>query len=465
MARSTTHSPENHPVVAGRRIVAVDPDSPLGKRVRVGDRLLSIQGQAVRDELDLAFLSAETQVRVEYLRQGESEPKRFRVRKDWDESLGVEIEPLRPRRCRNHCIFCFIDQNPPGLRKALYLKDEDFRLSFSHGHYITGTSLKPDDLDRIVAQRLSPLYVSVQATDPDLRGRMLGLRPTDPARPILPMLRHLAEERLAFHTQVVLCPEWNDGAQLERTLNDLEALGEAVLSVAVVPVGLTDHRDGLEPLRLFTPEEARAVIAQLEPRQARHLEERDERWVLLADEMYLLADRPIPPYNEEERECQIENGVGMVANFLDGWQEEAAHLPSRLERPLRVAVLTAALGRKVLEPVVERLNAIENLTVEMVAVTNTLFGSGVTVSGLLGGRDFDRALGDLRDCDLAMLPANALRPEDDRFLDDLTLDDLRARHPEIRIEAEDLCATEWVAGWIEMQKEGNLHNRNNLGIR
>jgi NifB/MoaA-like Fe-S oxidoreductase len=205
---------------------------------------------------------------------------------------------------------------------------------------------------------------------------------------------------------------------------------------------------------LFTPEEARAVIAQLEPRQARHREEQGERWVLLADEMYLLADRPLPDYTEEERECQIENGVGMVANFLDGWEEEAAHLPQRLERPLRVVVLTAALGRKILEPVVERLNAIENLAVEIVAVKNTLFGSGVTVSGLLGGRDFDRALGDLRDCDLAMLPANALRPEDDRFLDDLTLDDLRARHPAIRIEAPDLCAAEWVAGWIEMQKDG-----------
>jgi putative radical SAM enzyme (TIGR03279 family) len=425
----------------------------LGKRVRVGDRLLSIQGQEVRDELDLAFLSAETQLRVEYLRQGESEPKRFRVRKDWDESLGLEIEPLRARRCRNHCIFCFIDQNPSGLRRALYLKDEDFRLSFSHGHYITGTSLKQTDLDRIIAQRLSPLYISVHATDPDLRGRMLGLRPTDPARAILPMLRHLAQERLAFHTQVVLCPEWNDGAQLDRTLDDLEALGDSVPSVAVVPVGLTDHRAGLESLRTFTPEEARAVIAQLEPRQARHLEERNERWVLLADEMYLLADRPIPPYSEEERECQIENGVGMVANFLDGWEEEIPLLPHRIEQPLRVAVLTAALGRKVLEPVAERLNAIENLTVQLVTVTNRLFGAGVTVSGLLGGLDFDRALGELRDCDLALLPANALRPEDDRFLDDLTLEDLRTRHPEIQIEASDLCAAEWVPEWIAIQDQ------------
>ncbi len=455
MTRSQTPpSPESCPKVTGRKIVAVDPDSPLAKRVRVGDRLLSIQGQEVRDELDLAFLSAETQLQVVYLRAGESEPKRFRVRKDWDESLGVEIEPLRARRCRNHCIFCFIDQNPSGLRRALYLKDEDFRLSFSHGHYITGTSLKRGDLERIVAQRLSPLYISIHATDPDLRGRMLGLRPNDPSRAILPMLRHLAGERLAFHTQVVLCPEWNDGAQLDRTLDDLETLGDAVLSVAVVPVGLTDHRAGLEPLRTFTPEEARAVIAQIEPRQARHLEERDERWVLLADEMYLLADRPIPPYSEEERECQIENGVGMVADFLDGWEEAIPHLPQRLERPLRVAVLTAVLGRKVLEPVAERLNAIENLTVQLLTVTNMLFGAGVTVSGLLGGQDFDRALGDLNDCDLVLLPANALRPEDDRFLDDLTLEELRTRHPEIRIEVSDLCAAEWVPWLLEVRNEG-----------
>jgi putative radical SAM enzyme (TIGR03279 family) len=269
--------------VRGVKVVAADPAGPAAARGLVaGSRLLRINGAPVRDELDLFYLSADPVLEIEYL-DLRGRAHRASVVKACQTDLGVEIEPLRARRCRNRCIFCFIDQNPPGLRPSLYVKDEDFRLSFTHGHYITATSLCPGDLRRIVSQRLSPLYISVHATRHDLRRRMLGIFPR-PTPDILETLRFLARGRIDFHTQIVLCPGWNDGEELERTLDDLEELLPSLLSVAVVPVGLTDHREGLEPIRRMTPTRARGVIDQIAPRQRRLRRRHGKRVVLLADE-------------------------------------------------------------------------------------------------------------------------------------------------------------------------------------
>jgi NifB/MoaA-like Fe-S oxidoreductase len=469
--------------------VAVASVAPASPAARVGvaprDLLLALDGAPVRDELDLAFYGAADRLVLRYLPHGARRARNVAVEKEPGQDLGIEIVSPPPRCCRNRCIFCFIHQNPKGLRAPLYVKDEDLRLSFAHGHYITATSFDASDEARILEQRLTPLYVSVHATDPDVRARMLGLRGAGAsgrggsekgavrqavpykadasargglekaavrqAAPcgadararadILPLLKRLARKRIAFHTQIVLCPGWNDGAQLDRTLDDLESLGAALLSVAIVPVGLTAHRAGLEPLRPVTPELAREVIAQAAPRQRRLRAVRGERTVLLADEFYLLAGRATPRYTADERTCQIENGVGMIDDFLVGWSAAARRLPPRLARPLRVAVLTGLLGARVLEPIALALaSRLPNLRLEVEAIENSLYGPSVTVSGLLPGRDFARALDAAvaRGAQLVLLPANALRRGDDeRFLDDVTLDDLRRRHPRVRIEIVD----------------------------
>ncbi|MBN1868773.1 DUF512 domain-containing protein [Candidatus Sumerlaeota bacterium] len=420
----------------GVRVTGVEPGSPAARiGIEPGSRLARIGGSPVRDEIDLVFLGSEGRLRVEWV-DCEGVLREKTLRKGIDASLGVEIEPLKARRCRNRCIFCFVDQNPPGLRPALRFKDEDFRLSFTHGHYITLTGLRRTDLERIPAQRLSPLYVSVHSTNHALRCRMLGIAP-ETAPPLLDTMKRLARRRIEFHAQIVLCPGWNDGAELDRTLDDLESLGEGVLSVAVVPVGLTAHRSGLPRLRALTPAGARALIRQAVPRQDRLARDRGHRTVLLADEIFLLAGEPLPDYTDEEIDSQIENGVGMIARFWKGWARTARRAPESVSPPRRVAVLTGLLGARVLEPLAESLNTVAGVDVEVIPLDNSLFGTSATVSGLLSGADFERGVLQVQGSDLVLIPANALRSSDERFLDDLTLSELRARHPATPIEALD----------------------------
>ena len=404
-----------------------------------------------------------------------SAPRQIVIVKPPDAPLGIEIEAIRPRGCRNKCVFCFIDQNPPRLRRPLYFKDEDFRLSFTHGHYITATNLTRADLDRIAGQRLSPLYISVHATPHELRCRMLGVNPAK-TPDLLDVLRFLADRRIEFHAQIVLCPGWNDGVALERTLDDLESFLPALLSVAVVPVGLTVHREGLPRLEPVTPRLAGEVIAQVQPRQKRLRRKLGHRIALLADEFYLLAGAEPPRYTPDEISSQIENGVGMIADFWQGWPSRATTtanaagatassaagatassaagtgaaaataansataaraIPKSLAQPRRVAILTGLLGARVLEPLAARLNKVRGLDLRVIALENSLYGRGVTVSGLLPGADFERGLesAQANGADLVLLPGNALRPHDNRFLDDLLLDDLQTRHPSIRVQA------------------------------
>jgi len=433
--------------------VRADPDGLGGAHgLCAGARVLRINGEAVRDELDFFFLSADSVLRIEFL-DTKGRGRRALIPHSPQAPLGIAVEALRPRRCRNRCIFCFVDQNPKGLRRSLYVKDEDFRLSFTHGHYITTTGLRSADLSRIVRQRLSPLYISVHATRHDLRCRMLGLAPEE-VIDLLDTLRLFAGHRIGFHTQIVLCPGWNDGAELDRTLDDLEQFVPWLLSVAVVPVGLTAHRAGLAPLQSVTPARARKVIQQIAPRQEQLLRRLGKRLVLLADEFYLLAGKPIPPYTREEMETQIENGVGMVSAFWRKWDRVAPKLPKRLQMPLRAVLLTGLLGPRVLGPLVERLNEIAGLGVEVVALENSLYGPSVTVSGLLPGADFDQGLRMAAGCDVALLPVNALRAEGDRFLDDVTLEELRRRHPELRIKVVEGGAREIAASLLGRRPVG-----------
>lgn len=405
---------------AGVRVTAVGPGG-VAERVglRAGDRLLAINGHAVADQIDVQFRASASRLRLRWRRGRRIHEKGTRLRPG--EFFGWELESFPPRRCNNRCPFCFVLQLPPGLRSPLYFRDEDFRLSFLYGHYITGTNLTERDLDRIVGQRLSPLYISVHATDPVLRAKMLGRRTLPP---ISRLLDFLAANDIAFHTQIVVCPDWNDGPALMQTLEDLRGYYPALQSVAVVPVGLTCHRDHLPHIRRVTPHYAARLIGSMRPVMQRWRRSLGERVLFLADEWFLRARRPVPAYRGIDVAPQFENGVGMVADFMRPWTRVQRRLPNAIAPRRSVAVVTGVSAATFLRPIVRRLNAIEGLRVSLVVVRNRLFGPTVTVSGLLAGRDVSDVLLARRRADRYLLPANCLRPWDHLFLDDVSLDGL-----------------------------------------
>lgn len=386
-----------------------------------GDRILAINGRRLRDAIDFQFHAAEDRLDLAVEREGAARALTLRRR---GPELGLELEPPRPGEiatCANKCVFCFIHQLPKGMRRSLYVKDDDFRLSFLHGNYITLTDLGEADLARIVEQRLSPLYVSVHATDPELRWRLLG-RPRVSAE-ILPRLERLAKAGIRMHAQIVLCPGLNDGVHLERTVSELAPLHPQVATTAVVPVGLTRHRERLPELRRLTAEAARTLVAAVEGWQERFLSTLGSRFVFLADEIYLLAEHPLPPAAAYEGFPVVEDGIGLVRRFEDGF----AHTVARRRRrdPGRpVTLVTGEIFGPRLEALLAR-GALAGPGVRVAAVPNEHFGRAIGVAGLLTGRDIQRHLATLPDLGRAVLvPAVALRDVDGVFLDDVTPADL-----------------------------------------
>ena len=403
-------------------VAAVRAETPAAAAgLRAGDRILAINGRRLRDAIDFQFHAAEDRLALAVERDGA--PRALTVRRRGPE-LGLELEPPRPAEiatCANKCVFCFIHQLPKGMRRSLYVKDDDFRLSFLHGNYITLTDLGEADLARIVEQRLSPLYVSVHATDPALRQRLLG-RPRVSAE-ILPRLERLAKAGIRMHAQIVLCPGLNDGAHLERTVSELAPLHPQVATAAVVPVGLTRHRERLPELRRLAPEEARALVAAVEGWQARFLSTLGSRFVFLADEIYLLAEHPLPPAPAYEGFPVVEDGIGLVRRFEDGFAHARAR--GRRRDPGRpVTLVTGEIFGPRLEARLAR-GALSGPGVRVAAVPNEHFGRAIGVAGLLTGRDIQRHLATLPDLGRAVLvPAVALRDVDGVFLDDVTPADL-----------------------------------------
>jgi putative radical SAM enzyme (TIGR03279 family) len=310
--------------------------------VRVGDRILSVGGAPVRDIVDWRFHTAGERIEIALQRAGEDDPRTVAVEKGYDEDLGIGFpDDLfdNIHICKNKCVFCFLYQQPKGLRPSLYIKDDDYRLSFLHGNYVTLTNLKPGELERICEQKLSPMYVSIHATDPASRGVMLGRKGPEP---ILPYLNALADAGIQIHGQVVLCPGYNDGEHLEQTIRELAELHPqkrgtygGVLSLAVVPVGITQFRDRLAPVTVVSRDYAGALIDRVEQHRERFRRELGGRFVFLSDEFYLGAGRDIPPRSHYEGFPQLEDGVGLVRLFLD----ELA----KLEKRLPAAVPDAAL--------------------------------------------------------------------------------------------------------------------------
>ena len=407
------------------RVQAVAPDS-LGAALELvpGTELLAVNGKTIEDFLDWEFLTADEQFMLQ-ARLPSGQEIEFDVERPEGMPMGVTLEAPRIRRCANHCDFCFVDGNPQGLRQALYIRDDDYRLSFRYGNFATLTNLKPWDLERIVEYRLSPMYVSVHATDPVVR-RWLLRNPEAPD--VIPQLRWFAERGISFHTQVVMVPGVNDGAQLVRTLTDLYGLGDAVLSVSVVPVALTEFSKHTL-VRQPTREECRAALAVVDNFAARAVADRGQPWCYGADDLYLMADVALPPaewYGDFE---QRENGVGSVR-----------YLQTRIRAGMgeggrgtgwagkRIGVVTGMAMGPLMPQIVPDLERTTGARFEVLALENTLFGPSVTTAGLLPGKAILAALEDRRDLDLALLPAESVN-DDLLFMDDLEAHDLASNLP------------------------------------
>ncbi len=387
--------------------------------IRPGDELVKINGNPIRDPIDYRFHVSDEFLEIELLRNGKTIT--VEIEKDYDDDLGIVFEEIQYRHCGNKCIFCFVDQNPPGLRDALYFKDEDFRLSFIYGNYVTLTNVSKKNLQRIAEQRLSPLYISVHATDLKTRKLMLGIHRDDH---LLEKIEFLANHNIEIHTQIVLCPGINDGEILDKTIADLANYFPAVQSIAVVPLGLTRHRKGLYPLQPVKPEFSARLIEQLEPQSALFKKKFGQYLVYIADEFYLQAKKPLPDSERYDEFPQIENGIGMTRDFLDRFKEQIPSLPHRIKRLFRMVLITGKSAEPVIrEEIFPVLTKIENLSVEIVPVTNHFFGESVTVTGLLTGQDIFQQLRNHPKADLILLPGNCVNYEG-IFLDEWTPKDL-----------------------------------------
>ncbi len=384
-----------------------------------GDVLLSINGAPVIDLVDYAFLTAGRRPLLA-LRRADGTVCAVRVKKDEAEPLGLSFATTmmdNMRTCKNHCLFCFIDQMPQGTRTSLHVKDDDWRMSFIMGNYVSLTNVDDAELERMIARRVSPLYISLHATDADARRRIM--RNPNAGR-ILEQLRRLCSAGIRFHLQVVLCPGVNDGAVLERTLADAASLLPQARSLAIVPVGLTRFREGLYPLRAWRSDEAERLVARIRSMQQRCLQAHGTRFVFLSDEWYLLSGQPLPPYGAYEDFEQIENGVGLLRLFEEEFETALAYRePLAVRRRLLVAGGTAAAP--FMQGLLRRL-AGYNCLVEAMPVENRYFGGNVGVGGLITGGDLVGQLRGRIDGRKLLIPHNMLREQEPVFLDGMTLE-------------------------------------------
>lgn len=406
------------------RITSVEPGSPARRaRIHKGDTLISINGNAITDVLDYRFYMTDEHLEI-LLCDQEKKLRTVVVEKDEYDDLGLEFETYlmdRQMGCKNACIFCFVDQTPPGMRKSLYFKDDDTRMSFLFGNYTTLTNLKEGDIQRIIKMHISPINISIQTMNPVLRVQMMK----NPfAGESLKFVRMLTEGGIKINTQIVLCPGYNDGEQLEYSLSELAKLGPNVQSIAVVPVGLTRYREKLTPLRGFFPQEAVEVVKTMERWGEYFCKEYGTRTAYASDEFYILAGKDFPPYEFYEDFAQLENGVGMMTLMQHDFAQ--ALKEAQLEQSPaahRCTIATGQLAYPMMQDFAERVQqAFPQVQVQVKKIRNDFWGPTITVAGLITGQDL---LAQLEGLDLGselLIPANMLRHEQDRFLDDLTLE-------------------------------------------
>lgn len=412
------------------KIVSVDKNSRAEAHgIRGGDNLISINGREISDVLDYRFFLADRTICLKLSRDG----VKFEVtiiKKQYDD-IGLEFEtPLMDKKhsCENKCIFCFIDQLPRGMRKTLYFKDDDSRLSFLHGNYITLTNLHDKDIDRIIEMHISPVNVSVHTTNPELRVKMMHNKR---AGEVLSYMKKLADAGISLCGQIVLCKGINDGEELDRSMRDLSALFPAMQSVSIVPAGLTRYREKLYPLECFSKEESAKVIEQVDG-FARELEAKiGSRMFFCSDEFYLKAELPLPEEDYYEGYPQIENGVGMITSLVTEFYGELGYLEEYLTNynsPRHISIATGVAAYDTVKKMAVELEArVEGLQVEVYKIINYFFGETITVSGLLTGKDIAEQLEGKELGELLLFPENALRAGEDIFLDDMTPDDLSKR--------------------------------------
>ena len=417
-------------------IASVEPGSIAEElELEPGDVLLEINGNKIEDVFDYHYLMNEEYVEL-LIRKADGEEWELEIEKEFEEDLGVSFENGMMddyRSCTNKCIFCFIDQMPTGMRETLYFKDDDTRLSFLQGNYVTLTNLKERDVEKIIKYKLSPINISFQTTNPELRCKMLHNRFAGES---LEIADRLVDAGITINGQIVLCKGWNDGEELERTMRDLYQYVPNLQSVSVVPVGLSKFREGLEPLEPFTKEDAKAVLAQIEKWQKKAYAEYGLHFIHASDEWYLLAEEELPEEDSYDGYLQLENGVGMLrlleTEFYAALEEEAGD-----ETPRKVSIATGKLAAPFISQLMEELTRKYPKTeVFVYDITNEFFGERITVAGLITGQDLKKQLKDVDLGDKLLLPCHMLRSGEEVFLDDVTVSEL-SEYLQIPIEVVD----------------------------
>lgn len=382
--------------------------------IKAGEKLCAVNGTAVRDIIELSYLVADEKVALT-IEDAAGTVRHLVIEKYADEELGLEFEAAvfdKVTTCYNNCVFCFVDQMIPGMRETLYVRDDDYRLSFLYGNFITLTNLQETDFDRIIKTHMSPLYVSVHATRPEVRCQMMNNRF---AGELMERIHKLVDAGISIHTQIVCCPGYNDGEVLEQTYNDLLALAPMVETMAVVPVGITKHRENLTPMRLFSKGEAAAIVDKVTKWQQECREKFGKSFIYLGDEFYLLAERPLPEALWYDGFPQIENGIGLSRSFLDEWQEAVAKITAFTAGEAAIIPVGTSAYR-ILQPLLDGFNRKAGSKHRFIAVDNDFFGETINVTGLLVGKDILQAAGKTS---RIILPDVVLN-QDDLFLDDMT---------------------------------------------
>ena len=388
--------------------------------LKPGDRLLKINSKRVRDEIDYRFKISEEQLIIEFEIDGDR--KVFDLEKDFDDNLGLELEEFKIRSCANDCTFCFVDQNPPGMRQGMYFRDGDFRLSYLHGHYITMTNMGQQNLNRIVEQKLSPLYISVHATGIELRKRLLLYGKDDG---LLEKIKFLVTNGIELHAQVVLMPKINDGVHLLQTMEDLYQFYPGLNSLTIVPVGLTKHREGLNKIDSVNPEYAKIMLSQLNKFNKKFRSNIERPFIFLSDEWYILSDQELPPIEHYGSLDLVENGVGQVRSFLNQINTEKEQLPKLFDRPREFSIVTGTLMEKIFRKhVMPLFEGIDNLTVNLYTINNNFYGEMVTVTGLLTGQDIINQLKGKSLGEAVWTSHRVLNDEKTLMLDDTSLTEI-----------------------------------------
>ena len=401
----------------GAEIVRILPESVAQiAGIIPGDIILSVNGHEICDSIDFMFFGSEEELRI--IAKRKEKRFSFTLTPKEGEDVGIELKPFKIRTCTNKCIFCFVHQLPKGLRKTLYVKDEDYRMSFLYGNYVTLTNLTPQDENRIIQQRLSPLYLSVHSTNTTIRTTLLG----NPKAPdILREIAFFKEQKIRMHCQIVLCPGYNDGKDLEKTIRDLYNFYPYVSSIALVPVGITSHRKSGPRLKPVEKDDALRALSQVDSFQKRFRKKHGDSIVYAADELYIKAEAEFPPLREYGELPQIENGVGMIPQFMH--HSKRVKIPQTGSKK-RFVTFTGVSFYPYLTKFIDKLKK-SGTDIQAVPVENTFFGKSITVTGLLTGRDVIKTLDEfIRKDDILLIPDVVMKEGEEVFLDDIAKKDL-----------------------------------------